>query len=180
MDEPKDRLIQVPLTNSEKTCVVIGAAHYAALADRIDLSRNETFAHYGVIRRDLSFTAIYEPLIEAGARFDQRGTISREIVNGEFGQQNGDIRIYQIMSSDPASVIGKADQKHRYSVLCRLNVPGATGVRVDSLALTLHSDDRFNALAVCNGAQTPADGTINITDILEDQDESARWLITPL
>jgi hypothetical protein len=173
------RLVRVDLGAQRKTCVSQGAAYWSAMQAVIELSRGGTYAHYGVVRWTSPNAREFVELIPAGKEFAADHTCSKTLSNQFFRFNGGQIRFYQVMSSDPRAAILSGDRRYAYGMLCEMFDPQSANNPVSELKLTLTENDTFSAGMTCAGSHQEQHGEVRIGDVLADQDESARWLVAP-
>jgi molecular chaperone DnaK (HSP70) len=179
--EPGDgaaRLQELDLGEDRKTCVARGAAFWCSQREVIELSRTETFAHYGVARLDGVFERHFVSLIRAGEAFSE-GLCTGSISNQRFQFNGGELRLYQVMGPDPQKTIASRDRKHSHSVLCEMSIEEIKRSPIKELRLSVREDDTFSVEVLCGGTRQKHTGGLKIRDLLEDQDDSARWLVVP-
>jgi hypothetical protein len=162
----------------QKTCVAKGAAYWASRQEVIRIHPIGTFAHYGVVRHGVGDDRTYVPLIPAGQPFDSDEKCTGKVLREEFPLNAQELIWYQVMGSDPQSIAGAAKQKHRCSRLCRMALTQLAKEPAD-LQLTIDKNDDFTAEARCGAEEQRETGKFVVNEVLEDQDESARWLVVP-
>lgn len=176
-----EQVAEVDLKEAAKTCVALGAAFWGMQQSNIELIRTRSFAHYGVLR----FQSLEErskefiPLIRRGQNFSDNGTCSGRVENESFPYNAGKLRFYQVMGSILERALTGNDEHHKMSILCEMDLLSSRQHPVTELEIEISQQDMFRAYARCAGEIVSASGRFTIHDLMDDQDESAFWLLFP-
>ena len=168
----------ISFLDDAKTSVAHGAAFWGSHRDQITLERRQTvFAHYGMAKYlDIGQNRVeYVPLVHAGTEFI-KGTCFARDDSREY-PYNSRIELYQLMGADPKRALLDPDKYARRTVMAQFR-PRNRNVKVDSIQISLHDDDTFNAELVQRSlGHDSADGMFAIHDIGEDTDKTAQWWV---
>ncbi len=169
--EERDNVFIPPMENV-KLAVSLGAAFYGVEKDHIDLTRNKTFLHYGLLRfnsldkRDVDFSTI----IPLHTYYFEDAAV-REVHDINVQYNNDLFRFYQVAGNDPNEVMRKGI---KYKMTEIAKVMHHTQ-KAESIKMKVDTKDNLWIKIKSANGEAEHKGFFEIKDIYEDVEESSAW-----
>jgi hypothetical protein len=158
--------------SDRKLCVAEGAVFYGIQKenDNVWLTRNKTFAHYGMQRHTSPVKSEFKNIIPMGSEFSENN-VTNDVKEIDLGYHGRSLSFYQIMSADPMQ---KNLPTYRKSEIQKFVLD--QGENYLKLAkITLDTEDRCIIQIETNFKERKSEKYFRIEDISTEMDRYTTW-----